>query len=408
MRVEFFAEAKLILIWGSNSIASNLHFWRHAQAAKRAGARLVCIDPRKTETADKCDEHIALLPGTDARAGAGADARADRRTTGSTTTTSSATPLGWDAAARARAAMAARARGRGLRRARGADRARWRATTAPPSRPRSASTTACSACAAAAMRRAPIACLPALVGAWRDRAGGLLLSQLGPVPGGPRRAAAARPARPAARPRTINMSAIGDALLDTRRTRSRRWSSTTATRSRSRRIRARWSRASRAKTCSPSCSSSSRPTPPTTPTTCCRRPRSSSTGTSTPATATPTCCSTSRPIAPRGEARSNTWVFRELARRMGFDEPCFADDDETLCRSAFAPRARSTSTSCRRRASPRLKLPDAPFAEGGFPTPSGTLRVLQRPAGRDGPGRPARPRAQLRAGRQLAASFRWR
>jgi anaerobic selenocysteine-containing dehydrogenase len=47
MKVEFFAEAKLILIWGSNSIASNLHFWRHAQAAKRAGARLVCIDPRK-------------------------------------------------------------------------------------------------------------------------------------------------------------------------------------------------------------------------------------------------------------------------------------------------------------------------------------------------------------------------
>ena len=66
MRVEFFAEAKLILIWGSNSIASNLHFWRLAQQARRQGARLVCIDPRKTETADKCDEHIALLPGTDA------------------------------------------------------------------------------------------------------------------------------------------------------------------------------------------------------------------------------------------------------------------------------------------------------------------------------------------------------
>ncbi|MES2533994.1 MAG: molybdopterin-dependent oxidoreductase, partial [Pseudomonadota bacterium] len=66
MRIEAFAESKLILIWGSNSIGSNLHFWRHAQAAKRAGARLVCIDPRKTETADKCDEHIALLPGTDA------------------------------------------------------------------------------------------------------------------------------------------------------------------------------------------------------------------------------------------------------------------------------------------------------------------------------------------------------
>ena len=66
MRVEFFAESKLILIWGSNSITSNLHFWRYAQVAKRNGAKLICIDPRKSETADKCHEHIALLPGTDA------------------------------------------------------------------------------------------------------------------------------------------------------------------------------------------------------------------------------------------------------------------------------------------------------------------------------------------------------
>ena len=66
MRVEHFADARLILIWGSNAIGSNLHFWRYAQEAKRRGARLVCIDPRRTETADKCHEHIALLPGTDA------------------------------------------------------------------------------------------------------------------------------------------------------------------------------------------------------------------------------------------------------------------------------------------------------------------------------------------------------
>jgi len=66
MKVQFFAESKLIVIWGSNSIGSNLHFWRIAQEAKRNGARLVCIDPRKTETADKCHEHIALKPGTDA------------------------------------------------------------------------------------------------------------------------------------------------------------------------------------------------------------------------------------------------------------------------------------------------------------------------------------------------------
>ena len=47
MHVEFFAESRLILIWGSNSITSNLHFWTFAQQAKRDGAKLVCIDPRK-------------------------------------------------------------------------------------------------------------------------------------------------------------------------------------------------------------------------------------------------------------------------------------------------------------------------------------------------------------------------
>ena len=66
MAVEQFANAKLILIWGSNPITSSVHFWRYAQEAKRKGARLVCIDPRKTETAEKCHSHIALLPGTDA------------------------------------------------------------------------------------------------------------------------------------------------------------------------------------------------------------------------------------------------------------------------------------------------------------------------------------------------------
>ncbi|HEY1092421.1 MAG TPA: molybdopterin-dependent oxidoreductase, partial [Burkholderiaceae bacterium] len=65
MHLRFYAESKLILIWGSNSIASNLHFWTYANQAKREGAKLICIDPRKTETADKCHQHIALLPGTD-------------------------------------------------------------------------------------------------------------------------------------------------------------------------------------------------------------------------------------------------------------------------------------------------------------------------------------------------------
>jgi anaerobic selenocysteine-containing dehydrogenase len=62
-----------------------------------------------------------------------------------------------------------------------------------------------------------VACLPALVGAWRDRAGGLLLSSSGHFPVD--RAALQRPdLLEGRRPRTINMSTIGDALLDALRT----------------------------------------------------------------------------------------------------------------------------------------------------------------------------------------------
>jgi len=65
MDPERFDEAKLILIWGSNPIVSNLHMWSRAQEAKRRGAKLIAIDPYRSLTAEKCHEHLALLPGTD-------------------------------------------------------------------------------------------------------------------------------------------------------------------------------------------------------------------------------------------------------------------------------------------------------------------------------------------------------
>ena len=64
--VEQFEHSRLILIWGSNPVVSNLHFWTRAQEAKRRGAKLVAIDPYRSATAEKCHEHLALLPGTDA------------------------------------------------------------------------------------------------------------------------------------------------------------------------------------------------------------------------------------------------------------------------------------------------------------------------------------------------------
>jgi anaerobic selenocysteine-containing dehydrogenase len=66
MDLEACVDSKLIVIWGSNAITSNLHFWTRAQEAKRRGARLVAIDPFRTATAEKCHEHIAPMPGTDA------------------------------------------------------------------------------------------------------------------------------------------------------------------------------------------------------------------------------------------------------------------------------------------------------------------------------------------------------
>ena len=58
--------ARLIILWGTNTLTSNPHLWPFIVKAKAAGARTVSIDPRRTRTSDSCDEHIAIRPGTDA------------------------------------------------------------------------------------------------------------------------------------------------------------------------------------------------------------------------------------------------------------------------------------------------------------------------------------------------------
>jgi anaerobic selenocysteine-containing dehydrogenase len=65
MDPERFDEAKLILLWGANPIVSNLHLWSRVQEAKRRGAKVVAIDPYRSLSAEKCTQHVALLPGTD-------------------------------------------------------------------------------------------------------------------------------------------------------------------------------------------------------------------------------------------------------------------------------------------------------------------------------------------------------
>ncbi|WP_263382973.1 molybdopterin-containing oxidoreductase family protein [Granulicella arctica] len=62
---EDFARARLIIAWGANIHGNNIHLWPFIEEARRAGARLVVIDPYRTRTAALADEHLAIRPGTD-------------------------------------------------------------------------------------------------------------------------------------------------------------------------------------------------------------------------------------------------------------------------------------------------------------------------------------------------------
>lgn len=77
-------------------------------------------------------------------------------------------------------------------------------------------------------------------------------------------------------------------------------------------------------------------------------------------------------IDPVGESVSNTELFRRLSRAMGFTEPCLFDDDDTLLRTAIT----GVDIDTIRDTGP-VKVPFAadgrPWANGGFPTPSGRV-----------------------------------
>jgi anaerobic selenocysteine-containing dehydrogenase len=63
---ESIARAGLVVLWGTNLVATNVHQWAFVAEARRNGAPVVCIDPLRTATAERCDEHLAPRPGTDA------------------------------------------------------------------------------------------------------------------------------------------------------------------------------------------------------------------------------------------------------------------------------------------------------------------------------------------------------
>ena len=370
MRVEFFAESRLIVIWGSNSIGSNLHFWRYAQQAKRAGARLVCIDPRRTETADKCHEHLQLLPGTDAALALALmhelivhdwlDHDYIARYT-----------QGWEAL-RARALQWPPERAAavcGLPVAQIRQLAQDWGTTQPAAIRLNYGVQRAHG-GANAVRA--VACLPALTGAWRHRAGGLLLSSSGAFP--VQRAALQRPDLLAGRtPRTINMVTIGDDLL-------RPASPTFGPK-----IEALVVYNSNPVAVAPDSAKVVQGFAREDLFTVVLEHFQTDTADWAdyilPATTQlehwdvhlaygHTDVLLNRPaIAPQGQTRSNAQIFRDLARHMGFTEPCFDDTDEQLCRQAYGEAVDFERLLAQGFVT--LPGPEAPFAQGGFPTPSG-------------------------------------
>nr|WP_321403926.1 molybdopterin oxidoreductase family protein [uncultured Desulfobacter sp.] len=64
--LESCVDSDFIIIWGSNTLTTNVHAWPFFLKARKKGARIVVIDPYRTTTAKKADSHLMIKPGTDA------------------------------------------------------------------------------------------------------------------------------------------------------------------------------------------------------------------------------------------------------------------------------------------------------------------------------------------------------
>ena len=66
MLPEDLRHSRFIVLWGTNTIVTNLHLWPFITEARANGARIVVIDPVETRTARSADWHVRPRPGTDA------------------------------------------------------------------------------------------------------------------------------------------------------------------------------------------------------------------------------------------------------------------------------------------------------------------------------------------------------
>jgi anaerobic selenocysteine-containing dehydrogenase len=379
--IEGVPESDLIVLWGTNTLTSNPHLWPFILDARKKGARVICIDPIRTRTAEQSDQWIALKPGTDAALAlgimhelfahdwidhdyiaqytTGVDALRARATEWPVQRAAQVTGVSEDVIVALAAAYGA-AKSAFIRLNYGLQRH-----------------------AGGGMAVRTIACLPALTGHWRRAGGGVNLSSSGAFAFN--KDALQRPdVGPPAR--TINMSLLGNALT------------------------------------SPDAGIGGPPV------------QALVVYNSNPAAVAPDLAAVRRglaredlftvvlehfqtdtadwadyvlpattqlehwdvhtayghlnatlnrpAIAPVGDALPNTEIFRRLASAMGLDEPYLKDDDLTLIRQALTSNhARMTGVTFEallERGWVRLNVPRPylPFATGGFLTPSGKCEFV--------------------------------
>jgi anaerobic selenocysteine-containing dehydrogenase len=377
MDPERFDEAKLILLWGANPIVSNLHLWSRVQEAKRRGAKVIAIDPYRSLSAEKCTQHVALQPGTDGALALGMmhilirDDLLDRDYIEKHT-------LGFDQ-------LAQRVR---------QYTPEWTAQTCGLTgeevvqlahdygriRPAAIRLNyGMQRHAGGGIAARTIACLPALVGAWRDAAGGIVLTTADFYNFD--HAALERPDLLAGRrPRIVNQSKLGDALTSAQppiRALIVYNNNPVAVCPDSDKVIAGFSREDLFTVVMDHFQTDT----------------ADYADIVLPATTQLEhydvhksyghlyVLGNNPAIAPLGESLPNSEVFRRLAARMGFDEPCFRDSDEDICRTALAsssPRMNGIEWERLKQAGwQKLDVPArfAPFAQGGFPTPSGKCEL---------------------------------
>jgi anaerobic selenocysteine-containing dehydrogenase len=408
---EDFAYARLILLWGTNTLTSNLHLWPFIQEARKQGARVIAIDPAQTRTARAADEWIPIRPGTDGALGLAmmnviiAENLHDADYVAKYT-------LGFDhLAERVSAWTPERAAAiTGIPAQRIRDLAREYATARPAA---IRINYGLQRHYGGGMAVRTLTCLPALIGAWRDQGGGIQLSASGAFRhfdySGLR-----RPDLLGGRtPRTINMNRLGDALsLDPARLAQAHYAPRPVDRKPAAEDAGPPVKALIVYNCNPAAVA----------------PDQSAvieglkredlftvvlehfqTDTADyadyvlPATTQLEhwdmlrayghhFVSLNRPaIPPVGESLPNSEIFRRMAAALGYDDAHFAEDDETILRN-FVERqthpvfATVTWDALTAHGFARLNLPQPylPFAQGNFPTPSGKCEFYSERMADDG------------------------